>query len=67
MKSRFKAFLVPEKVLAWKKQLREKGFRVFVRDMGWKVIVAFILFYFVRDVLLYIIIPYLIARGVLSG
>ncbi len=35
--------------------------------MGWKFVVVFILFYLVRDTILYIIIPYLIYRGVIGG
>lgn len=38
-----------------------------VKKLGWKFILAFILFYLVRDTILYIIIPYLIYKGVLSG
>lgn len=37
-----------------------------VKKLGWKFIVAFILFYLVRDVILYIIIPYLIYKGVIG-
>ncbi len=38
-----------------------------VKKLGWKFILAFILFYLIRDTILYIIIPYLIYKGVLSG
>lgn len=34
-----------------------------VKRLGWKFVVAFILFYLIRDTFLYIIIPYLIAKG----
>ena len=34
--------------------------------MGWKVILAFILFYLIRDTVLYLILPYLIYKGVIS-
>ncbi len=37
-----------------------------VKKLGWKFIVGFILFYLVRDVILYIIIPYLIYKGVIG-
>ncbi|UCG61469.1 MAG: hypothetical protein JSV52_14310 [Candidatus Zixiibacteriota bacterium] len=55
------------------KKLRLRGFLKFprtfkeVKSMGWKFILGFILFYLVRDTILYIIIPYLIYRGVISG
>ncbi len=34
-----------------------------VKKLGWKFVTAFILFYLVRDTILYILIPYLIAKG----
>jgi hypothetical protein len=37
-----------------------------VRRLGWRMILAFILFYLVRDTLLYIVLPYLIYRGVVG-
>lgn len=37
-----------------------------VRSLGWKFVVAFVLFYLVRDTILYIIIPYLVYKGFLS-
>jgi len=38
-----------------------------VKALGWKFVLAFILFYLVRDTLLYLVIPYLIYRGILAG
>jgi len=35
-----------------------------VRSLGWKFTLAFILFYLIRDSILYILIPYLIAKGI---
>jgi len=34
-----------------------------VKKLGWKFMLAFILFYLIRDSVLYILIPYLIAKG----
>ena len=34
-----------------------------VKSLGWKFMLAFILFYLIRDSILYILIPYLIAKG----
>lgn len=45
---------------------REGGFRGTLRRYGWKLFAAFFLFYLVRDVTLYVVLPYLAARGVLS-
>jgi hypothetical protein len=45
---------------------RKGGFRGILRAYGWKVFAAFVLFYLIRDVTLYIVLPYLAARGLLS-
>ncbi len=37
-----------------------------VKKAGWKFVAAFFIFYLVRDTILYIIIPYLIYKGVIS-
>ncbi|UCD65275.1 MAG: hypothetical protein JSW34_06315 [Candidatus Zixiibacteriota bacterium] len=37
-----------------------------VKALGWKFIVGFILFYLIRDTILYLIIPYLIYKGVIG-
>lgn len=34
-----------------------------VKKLGWKFMLAFFLFYLIRDSILYILIPYLIAKG----
>lgn len=45
---------------------REAGFKGILRAYGWKLLAAFVLFYLVRDVTLYVVLPYLAARGLLS-
>jgi len=47
-------------------RFRESGFRGILRAYGWKLFAAFVLFYLVRDVTLYIVLPYLAARGIWS-
>jgi hypothetical protein len=37
-----------------------------VKQLGWKFILAFILFYLIRDLILYILIPYLVYEGFIS-
>ncbi len=37
-----------------------------VKSLGWKFIVGFILFYLIRDTILYILIPYLIYNGAIA-
>ncbi len=38
-------------------QWRELGWREFVRQRGWRVVVGVIAFYLVRDLVLYVFIP----------
>ncbi|MEW6051591.1 MAG: hypothetical protein AB1644_11110 [Candidatus Zixiibacteriota bacterium] len=37
-----------------------------VRALGWKFVLAFVLFYLIRDTILYIVIPYLVYKGIIS-
>ena len=53
----------PPIIQEWTALLREKGLKGFVREKGWKVVVAIFLFYLVRDSVVYIIIPLLITQG----
>jgi hypothetical protein len=39
-------------------------FRFLFKKHGWKLVWSFIIFYLIRDTILYIIIPYLIAKGI---
>ncbi len=45
---------------------RAEGLRGTLRRYGFKLFAAFFLFYLVRDVTLYILLPYLAARGALA-
>ena len=38
-----------------------------VKALGWKFVLAFIMVYLIRDTVLYIVVPYLIYRGILTG
>ena len=42
----------------WIEAYKKGGVKELLTKKGWKVIVAFFLFYFVRDSVLYIIIPW---------
>jgi hypothetical protein len=37
-----------------------------VRRLGWRAVAAFVAFYLVRDLFLYLLLPYLIYRGVIA-
>ena len=42
---------------------RKEGFKGLIKKGGWKLLVAFFVFYLIRDLILYVLIPYLIAKG----
>lgn len=59
--------LKPPIIREWTSLLREKGFKAFLREKGWKVVAAVFLFYLVRDSIMYILIPVLITQGFICG
>lgn len=57
-------FLIPKQMSGWKKLIREEGLKSFIRKKGWKVMLWIVIFYAIRDSILYILFPYLIYRGI---
>jgi len=49
----------PKFINEWRDIKKQGGFKLLMKKKGWQVIVAFFLFYLIRDTILYIIIPYL--------
>lgn len=45
---------------------REAGLRGLVRRYGWRVVIAFFAYYLLRDLTIYVLLPWLVARGVLA-
>jgi hypothetical protein len=37
-----------------------------VRRLGWRAVAAFILFYLIRDLILYLVLPFLLYRGIVA-
>ena len=58
--------LTPKWMLKYIDIYKKEGFKAAVKAAGWKVVVLIIIYYLVRDTLLYILIPYLIAKGFFS-
>jgi hypothetical protein len=59
-------FLKPKWAIEWWAIIKNEGVKAFIKQKGWKFFIAFILFYLIRDVTLYIIIPYLVINNVIS-
>lgn len=57
----------PPFIREWVTLLREKGLKGFIKEKGWKIVLAIFTFYLIRDSILYIILPLLIARGFIAG
>ena len=45
---------------------QENGFKKTIQKFGIKLIVTIIIFYFIRDTILYIIIPYFALKGIFN-
>lgn len=60
---KLKKIFKPPIIQEWTVLLRQEGLKGFVRQKGWKILAAIFLFYLVRDSVIYIIIPLLIAQG----
>lgn len=61
----FRDKITPKFVLAARATYRDGGFQAVVKRYGWKLFAAFFLYYLIRDSFLYLLIPYLIAQGLL--
>lgn len=56
----------PEFIKEWTAILKTGGFKYLVKEKGVSVLIAFVLFYLIRDSILYVILPYLSFRGIVS-
>jgi hypothetical protein len=53
-------FLKPKWAIDWWALIKKEGVKSFIKKKGWKFLIAFFLFYLIRDVTLYIVIPYFV-------
>lgn len=60
---RIREHLTPHAVLEVRTLYREAGFRGVFKRYGWKVIAGFFAYYLIRDLTLYVLLPYLVAKG----
>ena len=57
--------ITPQFILEAKGTFKTSGFKGVVKKYGWKFFAFFFAYYLIRDVCLYIILPWYIARSVL--
>ena len=62
-----KSIFSKEKGSEYHKVFKEYGFKGLVKKYGLKLVLAVFMFYLIRDSILYILIPYLIAKGLFAG
>ena len=62
-----KSIFSKEKCKEYRKVFKEQGFKALVKEYGWKLVLAVFMYYLIRDSILYILIPYLIAKGLFGG
>tara|TARA_Y100000589_G_C27010549_1_gene570627 strand:+ start:300 stop:494 length:195 start_codon:yes stop_codon:yes gene_type:complete len=55
-----------KKLKEYRQVIKKNGLKGFIKIYGWKVVVVVFLYYLVRDSILYILIPYLFAKGLLN-
>ena len=56
----------PGFIREWGDIRREGGYKLLIRKKGWTVVLAFFMFYLIRDSILYLIIPYLMMKDIIS-
>ncbi len=61
-----KCIHTPPFIREWLGILKKQGFMALLKQKGWKVVITFFLFYLIRDSLIYLILPYLAAKGLLG-
>jgi adenylate cyclase len=66
MKNWIRRIFKPQIIQEWTAVWREKGLRGLVKEKGWKIVAAVFLFYLIRDSVIYLLLPYLAARGILG-
>ena len=62
----FKQKFIPKFLRKYINYYLENGFKKTVKKFGWKLFATIILFYLIRDSILYIIIPYFALKGIFN-
>jgi hypothetical protein len=57
----YKYYIIDSIIIA-----KDHGFKELFKRRGWKFLMIIISYYAVRDTLIYLVIPYLIAKGIIS-
>jgi len=58
--------LVPGFIRDYVKIWKEEGFKALIKQKGWRVFAIIFFYYLIRDSILYILIPYLVYKGIIG-
>ena len=58
--------LKPKFLIEWNEIRKEGGYKLLIKKKGWVVLAAFFTFYLIRDSILYLLIPYLAIKGIIT-
>ena len=61
----FKEFFKFKFISKYMAIFKKDGFKGLIKEGGWKLLIFFFLYYLIRDSILYILIPYLIVKGII--
>jgi len=59
------SFYRPRFIKEWNIIRKESGYRELIKQKGLRVLFVFVIFYLIRDTVLYILIPYLVIKGII--
>jgi hypothetical protein len=60
------SFYKPTFLSEWNSIRQEGGYKLLIKKKGWVVVAAFFIFYLIRDSFLYLLIPYLAFKGIIT-
>jgi len=60
------SFYKPRFLSEWNAIRQEGGYKLLIKKKGWGVLAAFFTFYLIRDSILYLLIPYLAIKGIIT-
>ena len=56
---------IPDFMKGYTTIYKQEGFKGIVKKGGWKILFYFFMFYLIRDTIIYILLPYLVVKGII--
>tara|TARA_B100000902_G_scaffold153568_1_gene150092 strand:- start:7667 stop:7876 length:210 start_codon:yes stop_codon:yes gene_type:complete len=64
---KIRKLLTPKFLQEYVELYKEKGLKSVIKKGGWKLAFYFFMFYLIRDTILYILIPFLVGKGIFNN